>query len=205
MNTAVLIVIAVSALGASNLHAEFPSLENLRPKSIIAELRESPSAEFKAAGPVGIFTDLPAKGQVDEQSGRFFSEPNWDLTPGVLCTENDKDFKEYRYAERIPYCARKLSTGQKKVVSKWYGVRWEDHRAYQYDHLLSLCLGGSNDLRNIWPMPWDEARQKAKLENDLCIRLKEGKITQAAAVKEELGWFAENAPEAFKALTLTLQ
>ncbi|MFH2202129.1 MAG: hypothetical protein ABIJ96_03355 [Elusimicrobiota bacterium] len=148
-----------------------------------------------AAGPIAAPTAQEGPGT---QSGRFDSAPDWELTPGVLCTRSDKDFKEYRYAERIPYCQRNVSTDEKKLVSKWYGVEWEDHSDYQYDHLLSLCLGGSNDLRNIWPMPWDEARAKAKLENQLCLRLKAGETTQRAAVEEELGWFSENAPHLLK-------
>lgn len=121
----------------------------------------------------------------------FESAPRKDLTPGVMCTTSDKDFTEFRYPERIPYCRRNLSTGEKKVVSRRYGVAWEDHSNYQFDHLLSLCLGGSNDLRNIWPMPVTEARAKARLEFQLCERLKRGEITQRDAVREELSWFEE--------------
>lgn len=128
-------------------------------------------------------------------SGRFSVAPDADLTPGVLCTAQDKDFAEFRYGEKIPYCKRNTSIPDKKKVSDWYGIRWEDHGLYQYDHLLSLCLGGSNDLRNLWPMLWDEARKKARMEADLCLRLKQGVVTQKDAVAEELSWFKENAPD----------
>ncbi len=179
------------------------NIESLDVSEVLENFQESRSnVPFTApkAGPVPppISVESP-----DMMSGRFDSAPEWDITPGVLCTKDDKDFKEYRYRERIPYCRRNLSIAEKKEVSKWYDLRWEDHSNFQYDHLLSLCLGGSNNLHNIWPMPWDEARQKARLENNLCIRLRNGNITQKAAIREELGWFAENAPhmlKAFKAL-----
>lgn len=128
-------------------------------------------------------------------SGRFTVAPNEALTPGVLCTAEDKDFVEFRYSEKIPYCKRNISIADKQKVSSWYNVRWDDHGLYQYDHLLSLCLGGSNDLRNLWPMLWDEARKKARMEANLCLRLKQGAVTQKSAVAEELSWFKENMPE----------
>lgn len=124
-------------------------------------------------------------------SGRFDSAPDWSKTPGVMCSRRDKDYTEDRYPEGIPYCRRNLTTEEKKEVSRRYNLPWEEHSAYQFDHLLSLCLGGSNDLRNIWPMPYEDARAKAKLESALCIRLKNGEITQAEAVRTELGWFAD--------------
>lgn len=131
----------------------------------------------------------------EKTSGRFNSAPRPELTPGILCTPQDKDFKEYRYPERLPYCRRNFSTDEKKEVSRWYGVPWEEHSKYQYDHLLSLCLGGSNDKRNLWPMPYEDARAKAKLEFQLCERLKNAELTQAEAVKEELGWFKDHRPD----------
>lgn len=136
-----------------------------------------------------------ASAPVEPLSGRFNSAPRPEFTPGVLCTTSDKDFKEFRYPERIPYCKRNFSTDEKKEVSRWYGVPWEEHSKYQYDHLLSLCLGGSNSLYNLWPMPYEDARAKAKLEFQLCERLKNAELTQAEAVKEELGWFKENRPD----------
>lgn len=120
---------------------------------------------------------------------RFGSAPDRSLTPGVLCTERDRDFDEHRYPERIAHCRRRLSQDEKKAVARRYGVPWEEHSLYQFDHLLSLCLGGSNDLRNIWPMPYADARAKARLEAELCGRLSRGELTQRAAVAEELSWF----------------
>jgi len=165
------------------------NLEESSPPPVISEL-----VPLLPAAPVTAQEDDPLQGW----SGRFDSAPDWELTPGVLCTVDDKDFEEFRYSERIPYCRRNLSVAEKKEVSRWYGVAWEDHSAYQYDHLLSLCLGGSNDLRNIWPMPYTDARAKAKLEWNLCRRLREGEVTQSQAIEEELSWFADNAPALLK-------
>lgn len=163
----------------------------------------APAAAPTVSAPIPAAAVIPAapKGPVNVQSGRFTVAPDFKLTPGVLCTTSDKDFKEYRYGEQIPYCQRNFSQAEKKEVSRWYGVAWEDHSLYQYDHLLSLCLGGSNALTNVWPMLHDEARKKAVMEADLCRRLSRGEVKQAQAVREELSWFAENAPAAFRLLS----
>lgn len=162
-----------------------------RVREIAAEIGAPLPAEALAVvAPTPLAQAVPAP-----LSGRFSVAPDAGLTPGVLCTAQDKDFVEFRYDEKIPYCKRNSSIPDKKKVSGWYGVRWEDHRLYQYDHLLSLCLGGSNDLRNLWPMLFVEARKKARMEAAICLRLKHGSVTQKDAVTEELSWFKENAPD----------
>jgi hypothetical protein len=52
-----------------------------------------------------------------------------------------------------------------------YGIRHHQSGAYEIDHLISLELGGSNDIRNLWPesfdtQPWN-AHAKDRLENRL--------------------------------------
>ena len=177
---AVLFVTPLTARAAENWA---PPLQNF-----LKHDQTAPPAEIQGA-------PVAAPAPVQPFSGRFDSAPRPELPHGVLCTPQDKGFKEYRYPERIPYCKRNFSTDEKKEVSRWYGVPWEEHSKYQYDHLLSLCLGGSNSLYNLWPMPYEDARAKAKLEVQLCERLKNAELTQAEAVKEELGWFKENRPD----------
>lgn len=191
MNKEVAAWILLAAVPAAAHAAPVSNIENLHPSAVLRDIQDLPPAPAPAAvRPVS----APEPAKDADKSGLFDSAPVWDITPGVLCTPQDKDFAEYRYPERIAYCRRNTSKRDKMTVSEWYGVAWEDHGNYQYDHLLSLCLGGSNDLRNLWPMPWDEARAKAKLEFRLCERLRKGEVTQADAVREELGWFDDNVP-----------
>ncbi len=191
--------VARCMLGAALLAGAYPAQaldpQDLDPKTILSRAEElPPPPKIKASGPIS----TPAKTKSDPgiRSGRFTVAPDWDATPGVLCTRRDRDFDEYRYAERIPHCRRNFSKKEKQEVSRWYGLPWEEHSKYQFDHLLSLCLGGSNSLNNVWPMIYDQARKKAKMEWNLCRRLTEGKVTQKQAVTEELGWFYENIPAA---------
>lgn len=185
------LMLAAAFFLASTASAQTPS-EQVR--AIAAEIGAPPPAEeLSVVVPEPRMQAAPAP-----LSGRFSVAPDARLTPGVLCTAQDKDFVGFRYGEKIPYCRRNTSIPDKKKVSEWYRVRWEDHGLYQYDHLLSLCLGGSNDLRNLWPMLWAEARKKARMEADLCLRLKQGTVTQKEAVAEELSWFEDNIPGLFR-------
>jgi hypothetical protein len=64
--------------------------------------------------------------------------------------------------------------------------------AYEYDHLISLELGGApNDARNLWPEPGASPNPKDKLENLLHRRVCDGRMTLAAAQRAIAGdWVA---------------
>jgi hypothetical protein len=56
---------------------------------------------------------------------------NPELTPGEKCTRDDPDFQEYRYAERIPYCRRHVTHGDKVAIGRTYGIDEADFHLYQ--------------------------------------------------------------------------
>jgi hypothetical protein len=65
--------------------------------------------------------------------------------------------------------ARAVSAKTKKAVYARYHVTPKP-RAYEVDHLISLELGGSNDIANLWPQPYFgkvNAHDKDALENKL--------------------------------------
>jgi hypothetical protein len=73
-------------------------------------------------------------------------------------------------------------TEREKIASlRSYG----DHKplhAYEYDHLVSLELGGApNDARNLWPEPGASPNPKDSLENRLHARVCDRQMTLAAA------------------------
>jgi len=49
----------------------------------------------------------------------------------------------------------------------------------EYDHLISLELGGSNDLTNLWPEPIADAHVKDGLEAHLRSEVCAGKLNLA--------------------------
>ena len=79
--------------------------------------------------------------------------PDSSYTPGHLCTPTDPNFKEYRYAEHIPYCNRNVTQQMKTEISAHYGVLQSAWNNYEFDHLIPLAIGGDSSIDNLWPQP----------------------------------------------------
>jgi hypothetical protein len=61
------------------------------------------------------------------------------------------------------------------------------HPNYEIDHLIPLCLGGSDDLSNLWAQPrrsieatWN-AEAKEQLEGKICNMVCAGQLMHADA------------------------
>jgi hypothetical protein len=115
--------------------------------------------------------------------------PDPALTPGAICTQQDPHFQGYDYPDHVARCRRALSESGKQKVAASYGNvprhKWKD---YEFDHLIPLCAGGSNDLRNIWMQPIDEALDKDELERRICTGLRSGTMNQREALGEVDVW-----------------
>ncbi len=93
--------------------------------------------------------------------------PNPTMTPGGRFPRVTKEqICTVGYTKTV----RDVPESKKKAVFELY--KW-DRKGDQYevDHLISLQLGGNNDIGNLWPQsyttqPWN-ARVKDKLENKL--------------------------------------
>ena len=84
---------------------------------------------------------------------------------------------------------RKVSTSLKHRVFKKYGVTKGHYREYEVDHIISLVLGGSNSIDNLFPQPYEVylnvngkdmrmgAREKDVVENNLHHKVCRGEIT----------------------------
>lgn len=122
--------------------------------------------------------------------------PDASYTPGHLCSPSDPNFKEYRYAEHIPYCNRNVTQDMKLTIAQHYGVPQTDWSGYEFDHLIPLAIGGDSSIDNLWPQPHgdpDGSNGKDKLEEYLYLQMRDGKITQAAAVQQIYGWFTASS------------
>ena len=77
--------------------------------------------------------------------------------------------------------AESITEREKRLSMDAYG----DHgsmRGYEYDHLVSLELGGApNDARNLWPEPGASPNVKDQLENRLHALVCDGTMSLAAA------------------------
>jgi hypothetical protein len=106
--------------------------------------------------------------------------PDPKLTPGAtfvgvtaaqVCTSG--------YATRV----RDVPESEKAQVYAEYHLA-DVPGAYEVDHLVSLELGGSNVIANLWPEPFNSpygAHQKDKVENYLHDQVCSGRLTLAAA------------------------
>lgn len=87
------------------------------------------------------------------------------LTPGIVLTTSARTVCVSGYSASV----RDVSSSRSDAVYERYDVVHLPY-AHEVDHLISLELGGSNQLRNLWPQPYAGrwgARTKDVLENRL--------------------------------------
>jgi hypothetical protein len=112
-----------------------------------------------------------------------YALPNSQLTPGLA----DSAFT----AKEI--CAGKYPKrkSQQSAVFKRYDIPKSKQKNYIIDHLISVQLGGSSDLRNLWPQLKKESYVKDKLEDRLKENICGGSLTlQQAQSLESQDWKA---------------
>ncbi|MDD4976357.1 MAG: HNH endonuclease signature motif containing protein [Bacteriovorax sp.] len=116
--------------------------------------------------------------------------PDVSLTPGLLCTPDDPDFGKYDYPEHIARCERNVGVSKKLKIAAAYGdIPRSEWPNYEFDHLIPLCAGGSDDIENLWPQPIAEAHEKDVLENKVCQGMRAATVTQAEAIQKIHDWF----------------
>lgn len=105
------------------------------------------------------------------------------LTPGVALPVGVAQICRPGYASSV----RDVPDPLKAAVYARYGVAWVPD-AHEVDHLISLELGGSNAIRNLWPEPYAGrwgARTKDVLENRLHDLVCAGRLSLASAQHQE--------------------
>lgn len=68
--------------------------------------------------------------------------PNKSLTPGIA--DPSVSAEQLRHPSFIRK-RRNVPLAEKKLVLQRYGIPWSQHRLYEIDHDLPLCLGGMNN------------------------------------------------------------
>jgi hypothetical protein len=79
---------------------------------------------------------------------------------------------------------RNVSTALKNAVYREYGITRHAPYSYEIDHIISLELGGSNSIANLYPEAYaspNGARTKDTLENRLRAAVCAGTVTLGAA------------------------
>ncbi len=89
---------------------------------------------------------------------------------------------------------RNVPDSEKQQVYAEYGITHHATGQYEVDHLVSLELGGSNDISNLWPelaSPTPGFHQKDTVENYLHSQVCSGAISlQQAQVEIATNWLA---------------
>jgi hypothetical protein len=110
--------------------------------------------------------------------------PDPRLTPGATLAVTPEDFCEPGYSAKV----RDVPASLKKKVYAAYGITQRGRGEFEVDHLISLQLGGSNSIQNLWPQsyltqPWN-AHVKDALENRLHSEICSGKLDMKTAQRE---------------------
>jgi hypothetical protein len=98
-------------------------------------------------------------------------------TPGAVLTSDPKLICVSGYTSTV----RNVPQSLKEQVYRSYGITSREKGEYEIDHLISLELGGSNSVRNLWPESYKtsplNAHIKDALENKLHTLACSGQIT----------------------------
>jgi hypothetical protein len=126
--------------------------------------------------------------------------PQAKLTPGVAGKSTSGQLCNKQFHTRD---VRLVTSAMKRQVFSGYGIKCspvmtakaagvQACSAYEVDHLISLELGGANDVKNLWPQPIAEARHKDVLENWLHAQVCSGTIALKDAQRRiATNWVAE--------------
>lgn len=109
--------------------------------------------------------------------------PDPTCSPGAVLTTSIKTICTVGYTKTV----RNISVATKKKVFKEYGIPYFEHSNYEVDHIISLEIGGSNDISNLFPESYlipDGARVKDVFENYLRRQICNGSMTIQEAQKE---------------------
>jgi len=108
-------------------------------------------------------------------------------TPGAVRTTKLKDICPHADTKAV----RHVTESEKKQACKEYGLKPAQCMGtkVEFDHLISLELGGSNLILNLWPEPQPQAREmKDKVEDWVHGQVCKGKIPLGEAQR----WMAED-------------
>ena len=84
------------------------------------------------------------------KSGPANLYPDPTLTPGDVLAADTATICQKGYSTAV----RDVPISEKRQVYQEYGIKYpQPEGSYECDHFISLELGGSNDIKNLWPEP----------------------------------------------------
>lgn len=106
--------------------------------------------------------------------------PDSACTPGDVLSTSAATVCQFKYASSV----RNVSFALKKEVLKEYGIPEDKRALYQIDHLISLKLGGSNHISNLFPETLEIEKIKSEFEEYLYIEVCSGKMNIEEAQRQ---------------------
>ena len=109
--------------------------------------------------------------------------PNAKLTPGIaLATDREALCRENPPKNKV------VPISVQRRVFGAYGIAGANPQAYEVDYLITPALGGSDDIRNLWPQSYSATVWNARVKDALEDRLHElvctGAIDLATAQRD---------------------
>ena len=128
---------------------------------------------------------IPGMDRSQALGNLVISTPNTLLTPGatILLSRNMVCSQANVKNKEVPAPIRRL-------VFKEYGLAKARPDAYEVDYLVTPALGGSDDIRNLWPHSYSSewnARVKDALEDRLRDMVCDGRLELSAAQRDIAG------------------
>jgi hypothetical protein len=108
----------------------------------------------KVKTPTPVVINPPANTTINPTNIKITSTtyPNKVLTPGNLLTMDETFLCNPR---TIDYYTINTSDDIKQQIFKKYNIAYPPTKQYQIDRYIPIKLGGSNDIRNLWPQSID--------------------------------------------------
>jgi hypothetical protein len=106
--------------------------------------------------------------------------PDSACTPGDILSTSTAVICKFKYATSV----RNVSSELKREVLAEYGIPSNKRYLYQIDHLISLNLGGSNNISNLFPETLAMEKIKSEFEESLYIEVCSGKMNVEVAQKQ---------------------
>lgn len=144
------------------------------------------SSSAGGAGPIASSIGKRTKTNGCQINGKL---PDSACTPGAILGDATKE------AICVPGYSSKtrdVTTREKDEVYAEYGIKTHSAGEYEIDHLISLELGGSNGIANLWPEAADPKpgfHEKDKVENYMHDQVCSGAISlEQAQVEIATNW-----------------
>lgn len=117
------------------------------------------------------------------------------LTPGRTIQVPLEILCQTHYTETV----RHVTTAEERLVFKRYNIDIDPkkHGEFEIDHLISLELGGSNDVENLWPQSYNTQPWNARIKDVLETALKRLVCSRKIPLEQAQSEISHNWIEAY--------